>query len=177
MEEKPSVLINPFDLDYESNKNFYENLDHISQLEKILKKCGKLNYKFGDLIRIHEYRDKLTYMIGDNGKLIKSVGDNNYLFIKYDITYKYNDATKRYPVDEYFYEEIELRSDDKLVLKTFNCTKEDIYSLPEKHNFLYIYYPLDNCICVQFDSIHNQNYYLNEIHYLENIIEDYEDYY
>ena len=108
---KPKVLIDPFDLPLENelkskdyggfDYNNIDNLKHISELKNLLVSLKKTQYKYGDLIRFDEFRDNKTYIIGENGKLVKK-GCDGYLYIPREITKNFDDATNFYPEDVFF---------------------------------------------------------------------------
>ena len=82
--QKPKILIDPFDLPLEKefkSKDYggfdYKNIDNlknISELKNLLEILKKTQYKYGDLIRFDEFRDNKTYIISENGKLVKNLG-------------------------------------------------------------------------------------------------------
>ena len=111
--EKPKVLIDPFDLPLESEfrsedyggfkYESIDNLKHISDIKNLLEILNKTQYKYGDLLRFDEFRDDKTYIIGEHGKLFKNLGYDGYLFIPREITKNFDDSTKIYPQDIFLY--------------------------------------------------------------------------
>jgi hypothetical protein len=160
--EKPKVLINPFDLplksefrseDYGGFKyETIDNLKHISDIKNLLNKLNKTQYKYGDLLRFDEFRDNKTYIIGENGKLIKNLGCDGYLFIPREITKNFDNATKIYPPDVFFYEIMELRYNDLLIRNLFNCDKKELDVLYKKYNFEFTYFRISNIIKIEVNN-------------------------
>lgn len=160
--EKPKVLIDPFDLPLKTefkSEDFggfnYENIDnlkHISDIKNLLESLNKTQYKYGDLIRFDEFRDNKTYIIGENGKLVKNFGCDGYLYIPREITKNFDNATKIYPEDVFFYEIMELRYDDLLIRKVFNCNKKELDLLHEKYHFEFTYHPSINIIKIEVND-------------------------
>ena len=160
--EKPKVLIDPFDLPLESefrSEDYggfkYEdidNLNHISDIKILLDKLNKTKYKYGDLLRFDDFRDNKTYIIGENGKLVKNLGCDGYLFIPREITKNFNDATTVYPEDVFFYEIMELRYDDLIIQRLFDTSKLELEKLYKEYNFEFTYYPIKNIIKIEVNN-------------------------
>ena len=176
--EKPKVLIDPFDLPLESEfrsedyggfkYESIDNLKHISDIKNLLEILNKTQYKYGDLLRFDEFRDDKTYIIGEHGKLLKNLGYDGYLFIPREITKIFDDATKIYPQDIFLYQVMELRYNDLLIRNLFNCDKKNLDVLYNKYNFEFTYYPSRNIIKIEINDNLN-TYHLDKKYNLKDI--------
>ena len=127
-----------------------------------------MDAKFGDIIVDDSgYRYDGAYFIGKNGEHIINPDNSKtcHLSIPYDITQYLQDASNKYKYISYL--DIELRYDDKLIVKT-------IGQIDESLGFKYFYSPEEMMITIKFPN--NKYMYITETTEMtpEKVIEYYE---